>query len=411
MAHFDPTDPRWIHDPLPLFDELRDEAPVHQVPDGYWVFSRHADCLGVLRDRRASSDSLHVDPARAPKGFNGPERTQMRASLLNGGEDTRPFLFRDPPDHTRLRGLVQRAFTPRTVASLTGFITAEADRLIDDALDREVFDVVDALAWPLPVAVICELLGVPPEDHTEFRAASASLARGLDPEFLLPEEARVARDEALVHFAMYFHGLFEERRRNPGDDLLSALVAAHDGEDRLSDGELLSTAILLLVAGHETTVNLLSGGTLALARDPVAQAAWRADAALDRTAPDELLRCTSPVQLTGRTLVEPMCVGGVDLEAGTFCMLLLGGANRDPAAFSDPTSVHLDREPNRHLGFGFGLHHCLGAPLARLEARIALRRLLDRTSSFDVADDETVRYRPHFVLRGLARLDLAAMAA
>src|ERR1039458_8335303 len=188
MAHFDPTDPRWIHDPLPLFDELRDEAPVHQVPDGYWVFSRHADCLGVLRDRRASSDSLHVDPARAPKGFNGPERTQMRASLLNGGEDTRPFLFRDPPDHTRLRGLVQRAFTPRTVASLTGFITAEADRLIDDALDREVFDVVDALAWPLPVAVICELLGVPPEDHTEFRAASASLARGLDPEFLLPEE-------------------------------------------------------------------------------------------------------------------------------------------------------------------------------------------------------------------------------
>jgi cytochrome P450 len=411
MAHFDPADPRWVQDPLPLFDELREEAPVHLTPDGYWVFSRHADCLSVLRDRRASSDSLHVDPDRAPRGFTDSRRQDTRNAILDGGEDTRPFLFRDPPDHTRLRGLVQRAFTPRTVAGLTDFVTAEADRLLDEALEREVFDVVDSLAWPLPVAVICELLGVPPEDHSEFRAASAALARGLDPEFLLPDDVRAARDEALLHFALYFHGLFEERRRHPGDDLLSALVAAHDGEDRLSDGELLSTAILLLVAGHETTVNLLSGGTLALARDPDAQTAWRADAALDRTAPDELLRCTSPVQLTGRTVVEPMTVGGVDLEAGTFCMLLLGGANRDPAAFADPTAVHLDREPNPHLGFGFGLHHCLGAPLARLEARIAMRRLLDRTSSFHVADDETIAYRPHFVLRGLARLDVTAMAA
>ena len=411
MAHFDPSDPRWVIDPMPLFDELREEAPVHLTPDGYWVLSRHADCLAVLRDRRASSDSLHTDPDRAPRGFSSSRRTEDYDLIRAGGPDPRPFLFRDPPDHTRLRGLVQRAFTPRTVAALTGFVESETDALLDAAFEAGTFDVVDGLAWPLPVAVICELLGVPSEDRSEFRGRSAALARGLDPEFLLPEALQVARDEALTHFALYFHALFEQRRQRPGDDLLSALVAAHDGADRLNDVELLSTAILLLVAGHETTVNLLSGAVLSLARDSLAQARWRADPSLDRTAPDELLRLTSPVQLTGRTLIEPMTVGGEDLEPGTFCMLLLGGANRDPLAFDDPATLRLDRDPNPHLGFGFGLHHCLGAPLARLEARIAMRRLLDRTEGFSLADDGQVRYRPNFVLRGLERLDVTAVAA
>jgi cytochrome P450 len=411
MAHFDPSDPRWVKDPMPLFDELREEAPVHLSPDGYWVLSRHADCLSVLRDRRASSDSLNADTTRAPRGFTSDRRAEDYAAIRAGAPDPRPFLFRDPPDHTRLRGLVQRAFTPRTVAELTGFVESETDALLDDALGRGTFDAVDDFAWPLPVAVICELLGVPSEDRDEFKDRSAALARGLDPEFLLPEELQAARDEALTQFAIYFHGLFEQRRQHPTDDLLSALVAAHDGEDRLSDVELLSTAILLLVAGHETTVNLLSGALLALARDDEAQAKWRADPTLDRTAPDELLRLTSPVQLTGRTLLEPMQFGGEDLEAGTFCMLLIGGANRDPLVFDDAAALRLDRDPNPHLGFGFGLHHCLGAPLARLEARVALRRLLDRSSEISLAPGGEVRYRPNFVLRGLERLDVTAVAA
>lgn len=393
---------------MPRFDELRELAPVHQVPDGYWVFSRHADCLAILRDRRASSDSLNTDPARAPKGFNARRREDLEA-IRAGGPDNRPFLFRDPPDHTRLRGLVQRAFTPRTVAALTGFVERETAALLDAAMAQGTFDAVDALAWPLPVAVICELLGVPRDDRDEFKARSAALARGLDPEFLLPEGSRQDRDDALAHFALYFYGLFEERRRCPTDDLLSALVAAHDGEDRLSDGELLSTAILLLVAGHETTVNLLSGGVLALARDEAAQKSWRTDRTLDRTAPDELLRLTSPVQLTGRTLVEDMDVGGQHLEAGTFCMMLIGGANRDPEVFEDPTSLRLDRDPNPHLGFGFGLHHCLGAPLARLEARVALPALLAATSELSLPDEGVVAYRPNLVLRGLERLDVTVV--
>jgi cytochrome P450 len=411
VAHFDPSDPRWIVDPMPMFDELREDAPIHLTPDGYWVLSRHADCLAILRDRRASSDSMHLDASRAPRGFNASRRQADYEAIRSGAPDPRPFLFRDPPDHTRLRGLVQRAFTPRTVAALTQFVEREVANLLDEALDRGTFDVVNALAWPLPVAVICEMLGVPAEDRTELRDQSSALARGLDPEFLLSYEQRSARDAALTHFAVYFHGLFEARRHTPGDDLLSALVAAHDGEDRLSDVELLSTAILLLVAGHETTVNLLAGGVLALARDEPAQKWWRADPDLDRTAPEELLRVTSPVQLTGRSLLEPIEVAGTVLEGGSFCMLLIGGANRDPLVFDDPTSLHLDRDPNPHLGLGFGLHHCLGAALARLEARVAFRALLDRTSEVRLADAGTLRYRPNLVLRGLERLDVEVVPA
>ena len=218
---------------------------------------------------------------------------------------------------------------------------------------------------------------------------------------------RQARDEAGLHFIEYFSRLFAERRQHPGDDLLSGLLAARDGGDQLSEGELLSTAILLLVAGHETTMNLISGSLLALSRDEAAQSQLREDG-VDRVAVDELLRVVSPVQLTGRTMLDDVVMGDVTLEKGSFTLLLIGAANRDPDVFDDPLQLNLQRDPNPQLGFGFGLHHCLGSPLARLEAQVLLQELLARTSSFEVTG--TVKYRPNIVLRGLAELEVVLHA-
>jgi cytochrome P450 len=257
------------------------------------------------------------------------------------------------------------------------------------------------------VAVICEMLGVPADDHDAFQDQSALLARGLDPEFTISPEVRAARDSAGMFFIDYFVRLFAERRAAPGDDLLSALVAARDGDDRLSEGELISTAILLLVAGHETTMNLISGALLLLSRDNGAQAHLRAHG-VDRRAIDELLRLVSPVQLTGRSMTSDLAIGGAVLDEGSFVVALLGAANRDPAVFTNPTRLDLTRDPNPQIGFGFGLHHCIGAPLARLEAQVVLEEVLAATSQVDVTG--TVRFRPNIVLRGLADLEMVFAA-
>jgi hypothetical protein len=404
MVFYDPSDPRWSTNPGPLFDEIRESAPVHFAPGGYWVVARHEDCLALLRSKAASADSLNLDDAKRP-GIRG--RRDAQIELIRAtGVDTRPFLFRDAPDHTRLRGLVQRAFTPKRVSELTPFIQQQARAVVAKHLDNGPFDAVHELAWSLPVSVICEMLAIPKEDHEKFHDQSAMLARGLDPDFLLSPEDHAARDAAIFYFGVYFHELFNERRRNPGDDLLSALIAARDSGDQLSEGELLSTAILILVAGHETTMNLISGSLLLLARDPDKQQELRANPQLDRAATEEMLRIVSPVQLTGRSMVNDMGVGGHVLDKGSFVFVLIGAANRDPEVFSTPTELNFHREVNPHLGFGFGMHHCLGAPLARLESSIALREVLDATSSFSLADEQ-VRYRPNIILRGLESLSIS----
>ena len=404
MVFYDPSDPRWSIDPGPLFDEIRDSAPVHFAPGGYWVVSRHEDCLAVLRNKDASSDSLNLDDAKRPP-VRGSRRDAQIDLIRSTGVDTRPFLFRDPPDHTRLRGLVQRAFTPRRVSELAPFIREQARGVVEKHLDQGPFDAVRELAWSLPVSVICEMLAIPKEDHEKFHDQSAMLARGLDPDFLLSPEDHAARDAAILYFGVYFHELFNERRRNPGDDLLSALIAARDSGDQLSEGELLSTAILILVAGHETTMNLISGSLLLLARDQSKQRELRHNPELDRAATEEMLRIVSPVQLTGRSMISDMPVGGHVLDKGSFVFVLIGAANRDPEVFPNPGDIDLGREVNPHLGFGFGMHHCLGAPLARLESSIALREVLNATSSFEL-DDRNVRYRPNIILRGLESLNL-----
>ncbi|WP_020540825.1 cytochrome P450 [Nonomuraea coxensis] len=327
----------------------------------------------------------------------------------------------DPPDHTRLRGLVSRAFTPRMVERLRPRVEAVTAGLI--AALPEEGDLVSGFAYPLPVRVICEMLGVPPEDHERFQGWSETAARSLDPmltEDLIAESGRSGRE-----FRDYFRDLLELRRRRPGDDLLSALVRVEE----LTEGELLATCVLLLVAGHETTVNLIANGVLALVRhDLLRHAAER-----PRPVVEEVLRYDPPVQLTGRVALRDAELGGTPVPAGTAVVALIGAANRDPAAFPDPDRFDLDRfdphrpdpgrfdpgrfdpgrfdpgrfdvarEPGRHLAFGLGIHFCLGATLARMEGEIALAALAAAAPRMELLDPAPP-YRPNLVLRGLAKL-------
>jgi cytochrome P450 len=401
---FDPFDPHWSSDPFPLYADLRERAPIHRNELGFWVVARHQDCLAILRDKRVSSDSLNVNTDRMPEGFRTPiaEDDPVAQAMI----EMRPFLFRDPPDHTRLRGLVSKAFTPKVVESLRDGTQRVVDELLDAALEAGQVDLLEAFAYPLPVQVICALLGVPVEDHGRFKEWSNALARGLDPDFLLSREVIEARGEAVIQFSQYFFELLAERRRDPGEDLLSRLVSAEDGGTTLSEAEMLSTCILLLVAGHETTVNLISGGTLALLSHPDQLERFRTDAAVGRSAIEEMLRFVSPVQLTGRAFLEDCEFGGVEFAAGDFAMLLLASGNRDPEQFDDPERFDITRTPNNHLGFGFGIHHCLGAPLARMETQVALTSLVRRAPDLALAAGE-VTYKSNVVLRGMESLPVS----
>ncbi len=404
---WDPFDPAWVRDPYSVYRTLQETNPVHRSPFGFWVFTRHADCLAVLRDRRASSDGRNIDATDFPA-----IRDREVIEGTGAGEavaEMAPFLFRDPPDHTRLRGLVQKAFTPRVVEGLRPRVEQICDSLLDDALARGRCDLVGQYAYPLPVQIIVEMLGVPAEDHEQFRVWSDALARGLDPDFLLPPEAVQQRLNGILSFAQYFGGLIEQRRAHPGDDLLTRLIQAEEQGDVLSQGELLSTCILLLVAGHETSVNLIAGGALALMDHPDQMERFRRDPAVLRSAVEEMLRYVGPVQLTGRVALEPIEVGGVVIGTGEFAMLLIGSADRDPQAFEDPDVFDVGRTDNNHLGFGFGIHHCLGAPLARLEAQVALTALARRARVLERTDEELV-YKENIVLRGLAALPVELSA-
>jgi cytochrome P450 len=403
---FDPFDPLWASDPLPLYADLRERAPIHRNVLGFWVVARHEDCLAILRDRRASSDSLNVAVDRMPQGFRTPveEDNPMAAAML----EMRPFLFRDPPDHTRLRGLVSKAFTPKVVESLRARTQQVVDELLDAALDAGEVDLLEEFAYPLPVRIICDLLGVPAEDQPRFKVWSNALARGLDPDFLLAPEVIAARSEGVFQFAQYFFELLGERRLHPGEDLLSRLVQAEDGDTVLSEAEMLSTCILLLVAGHETTVNLIAGGALALLQHPDQCDRFRAEPEVTRSGIEEMLRYVSPVQLTGRAFTEDCRFGGVEFAAGDFAMLLLASANRDPEQFEDPDRFDISRTPNNHLGFGFGVHHCLGAPLARMETQVALTTLVKRAPELALATDR-VAYKTNVVLRGMESLPVAML--
>ena len=400
-----------MEDPWPRYAELRESSPVHLDPRGFWVVTRHADCLELLRSKVSSSDGTNIAPDAQPEGLGRQRgRGELTDELAQAMDDNRPFLFRDAPEHTRMRGLVSKAFTPRMVEGLRPRIEVLVDELLDGAYERGDIDIVRDFAYPLPIQVICEMLGIPEGDRDRFSEWSAVLARGLDPEFLQPEGALEERLSVVGAFSEYFFGLMSERRRAPGDDLLSQLALAEEAGDVLTEGQMFSTAILLLVAGHETTVNLISGGVLALINHPDQWARWREDPSITPRAVEELLRFVSPVQLTGRALLDDIELPGATLPKGHYVLSVIASANRDPEAFSDPEALDLSRAENRHLGFGFGLHHCLGAPLARLETAIALPRLLERTGSLEPLSDQ-VTWRDNVVLRGLANLPVHLSAA
>ena len=386
-----------VTDPYPLWQSLLDAGPVVSPDGGFALLSSHADCDAVLRSTRVSSDRRNSTRFQAVASAMSDED---RARL----ERQRSFLFLDPPDHTRLRRLVSKAFTPRTVERLGPLAASLTTELLDAAAARGSLELVGDLAYPLPVTVISRMLGVPEQDHVRFAAWSEVLARSLDDTLSAGDPAEVAlRRQAVDDFRGYFHELAHQRRAAPQDDLLSALVAAEDDGDRLSNDELMSTAMLLLIAGHETTVNLIANGALVLLRDEQVRARVAADPTYAAGVVEEALRLDPPVQMTMRIPLEDMAVPGGRVVAGGTIVLLLAAAGRDPVQHPDPLRLDPARTSG-HLAFSAGPHFCLGAALARLEARIALTALARRLVSPRLCE---LTYRENRVLRGPARLEVA----
>ncbi|MBA9005544.1 cytochrome P450 [Thermomonospora cellulosilytica] len=386
---FNPFDPAYRADPYPYYHRLRERAPIYRNPLGHWLLSRYRDCTAVLRDDRfghGSPDLLRENTFRKP--------VEGRA---------RPFILLDPPEHTRLRSLVNKAFTPRTVRRLAPRIQELVDQMLDEMIDAGEVDFMEAFAYPLPVTVISEMLGVPAADRDAVRELSHIVARSVDPDFRLSEEDKRARDEAFARFDDYFRELVAERRRRPADDLLTNLVTVHEDGERLTEAELLTTCILLYVAGHETTTDLLGNGTLALSRNPDQFHRLRTSPGLAESAVEELLRYDPPTQMSRRTALTDADVNGHPIAAGEQVVILRGAANRDPEVFPDPDRLDLGRMGNRHLSFDGGIHYCLGAPLARLEGAIAFATITRRLRHVETTTD-TLRYRDNLIIRGLAEL-------
>ncbi|KQY07342.1 cytochrome [Mycobacterium sp. Root135] len=390
-------DPSNRADPYPVHRQILDGGPILMPESNLVVFSSFQDCGDVLRHPSSASDRL--------------KSTVAQREIANGAEP-RPFgqpgfLFQDPPDHTRLRRLAQQAFAPKRVRALEADVVAMVDGLLD-RVSGDSLDAVADLAYPLPVAVICRMLGVPIEDEPQFSRASALLAQGLDPFITFTGELPdnfADRMNAGHWMRGYIAGLVEERRAAPREDLISALIAAEEDGDQLTTDEIVATCNLLLVAGHETTVNLIGNAILAMQREPGQWAALAEDPGRAATIIEETLRYDPPVQLAGRTAAEEMTIGGVTVPKGDTMMLLLAAAQRDPAAFDAPDAFDPGREDLRHLAFGHGVHFCLGAPLARLEARVALTAVTRRFPRATLAGEPP--YRPNVTLRGMASLPLA----
>lgn len=381
-------------DPYPFYRRYRETDPMHLSDVGIWTVTRYADILAILRDDRFSTDPRNATAVDRTGWETGdPSPFEQMAGLL--------LLFTDPPDHTRMRNLVNKAFTRRVIEELRPHVQDIVDDLLDQVAGKGEMDVIGDFAFQLPALVICELMGVPVEEREKFHGMSADIAPILDP-FTPPEMLEKAVYTAQL-FVMYFVQLIEERRKSPQDDLLSALIAAEENQEHLKPEELIALCVLIFIAGHETTQNLIGNGLLALLRHPDQLELLRSEPGLTRNAIEELLRYDSPVQLTGRTALTDIEIGGKTIAKGQQAVVLLGAGNRDPAAFADPERLDITRDKISVLSFSAGHHFCLGAPLARLEGQIAFRSLLERFPKLELATDNP-EFRATLTLRGLKSL-------
>ncbi|MGF7238945.1 MAG: cytochrome P450 [Frankia sp.] len=390
-------------DPYPTYRAIREADPLagsDLAGRGITLVTRHGDTAAVLQD-----------PA-----FGHGYKENMSPFRPDGDADDglESLLRTDPPDHTRLRRLVSRTFTAGTIAALAPEITSFVSALLDAALEAGEVDAMRALARPMPLRVICRLLGVPTADEALFGEWAEALIRGIDPDFLLTPDEIAGRRRAARELDAYFRDLIARFRAKPGTDLVSQLVAIHLGHDALTESEVLALCAVLLVAGLETTVNLIGGGILALVRHPDQLALLRADPGVVPAAVEEMLRYESPVQFISRTVLRDAEIGGRAFSRGEGALLLVGSANRDPEVFDDPDRFLVTRYSGsapavRHFTFGLGIHYCLGAPLARMEAGIIFRLLLERTSELALIGSTPV-YQNQSVIRGLKTLPLRLSA-
>lgn len=395
---FDPWDPAFLADPYPAYAELRSRGRVIRYePTGQWLVPHHADVSALLRDRRLGRAYqhrfTHEDFGRTPPA---PEHEPFHTLNDHG------MLDLEPPDHTRIRRLVSKAFTPRTVEALVPYVRNLADELVAGLVAAGGGDLLTDVAEPLPVAVIAEMLGIPEADRAPLRPWSADICGMYELNPSGDSAERAVR--ASVEFSGYLRELIAERRKNPGDDLISGLIAAHDEGDRLTEQEMISTAVLLLNAGHEATVNATVNGWWALFRNPDQLAALRADHSLVPAAVEELMRYDTPLQLFERWVLDDVEIDGTVIPRGAEIAMLFGSANHDPSVFTAPERLDVTRGDNPHISFSAGIHYCIGAPLARIELAASMTALLERAPTLSLAAEP--KRKPNFVIRGLEGLDV-----
>ena len=390
---FNPFSPDFLRNPYPAFQQLRSTAPIMRTEMGFWVASRYDDVTAILRDKRFGKCFVQrTEKQHGPDIWEQPVYASMRNWML----------VMDPPDHGRLRGLVAPAFAPRHLKALRPRIQQLVDDSLDAVQDNGGMEFIKDFAHPLPVHVICDMLGIPLEERNQFFEGSRLSGRLIDPTPMTPDERKQV-NEGHQQQAAYFQDLFERRRKTPGDDIITELLGAADDGDKLSDDELIGNIILLFGAGHETTVNMLGNGLLALLSDRPQWETLVADPSLVPNAVEEMLRFDSSVQMTGRVAFEDVEIGDVTIPAGEAVLNLLGAANRDPEHYDSPESFQVDRQNVQPASFGGGIHHCLGAPLARLEGEIAMAALIKRLPNIQLANDDP-DWRLTFTLRGLTSL-------